>query len=168
MSITHSHKRCFYVMVLTGLFLAGMGGVLHSPIDVLGGATPKHQAAAGEKLAGEYVLLIAPSLQPTSTMQQQIYDSFVHRTAALPDWHDTSFHIYVPSDHPALCTYARHWADKLAAQHIAVQAVHMNTVMLRSRLRISKYETALVPASFLQADDELPVQQLRLKSYEMR
>ena len=166
--ITRSHKRCLYVMALTGLFLVCMGGVLHSPIDVLGGATPKHQSTAGEKLSGEYVVLIAPSRQPAPQAQQQLYDSFVHRTASLSDWQYASFHLYVPSDNPALCTYARHWADRLAAQHVAVQVIPLNAVMLRSRLRISKYETAMVPASFLQSADEVSAIQLRLKSYEMR
>lgn len=166
--ITHSHTRCLRVMLLTIFLLGCMGGILHSSIDVLGGATPKHQTAADEKLTGEYMVLIAPSRQLTSSAQSQLHDSFEHRTASLPDWRDSSFHLYVPADNPALCAYARHWADRLAAQHIAVQVVPMNAVMLYSRLCIHKYETAIVPASFLQPGDELPAQQFRLKSYEMR
>lgn len=167
-SITHSHRRCLRVMILTALLLGCMGGILHSSIDVLGGATPKHQTAADEKLTGEYVFLFAPSLPLTPNAQSQLQDSFGHRTASLPEWHGAAFRLYVPADNPALCAYARHWADRLAAQHITVQVVPMNAVMLYSRLRIDKYETAIVPASFIPSGEVLSAQQFCLKSYEMR
>ena len=166
--ITHSHTRCLRVMLLTIFLLGCMGGILHSSIDVLGGATPKHQTAADEKLTGEYIFLMAPSLPLTVDAQHQLQESFVHRTVSLADWQNSSFRIYVPADNAALCAYVRHWADRLAAQHVTVQVVPMNTVMLYSRLRIHKYETAIVPVSFLQPGDELSAQQFRLKSYEMR
>ena len=154
-------------MALTALCIAFIGGVLHSPIDVLSGATPSH-SAANEKLAGSYTVLISPSLQPSLQAQQQFYDSFIHRTGSLSDWNRSSFHIYVPSDNNALYTYAQHWADRLARQHITVQVTSMNAVMLRSRLRIGKYEAAIVPDSFLQHTDEIPALQFHMKSYEMR
>ena len=167
-SMTPSHKRCLRMMVLTAFLLGCMGGILHSSIDVLSGATPKYQAAADEKLTVEYIFLIAPSLPLTADAQHQLQDSFVHRTVSLADWQDSSFRIYVPADNAALCAYVRHWADRLAAQHVTVQVIPMNAVMLYSRLRTYKYEAAIVPASFLQPGDELPAQQFRLKSYEMR
>lgn len=164
---THFHKRCMYIMVLTALCIALIGGVLHSPIDVLSGATPSH-SAANEKLSGSYTVLISPSLQPSPQAQQQFYGSFVHRTGSLSDWTQTSIHLYVPSGNDALYTYAQRWADRLAQQHITVQVTSMNAVMLRSRLRIGKYETAIVPDSFLQYTDEIPALQFHMKSYEMR
>ncbi len=165
--IPHPHRRCFYVLILTGLFLVCMGGILHSPIDVLGGATHKHTSAANEKLTGEYIVLISPSLQPTSKAQQQFFDSFIHRSISLSDWNYSSFRIYVPSDNEALCIYAQHWVDKLAAQHVAVRVISMNEVMLRSRLLAGKYETAIVPVAFL-SDHAVAAQQFHIKSYEMR
>lgn len=161
------HRRYFYVVILTGLFLVCMGEILHSPIDVLGGATPKHASAANEKLTGEYIVLVSPSLQPTSQAQQQFFDSFIHRSISLSDWNYSSFRIYVPSDNEALCTYAQHWANKLTAQHIAVRVIPMNEVMLRSRLLAGKYETAIVPIAFL-SDHAVAAQQFHIKSYEMR
>lgn len=163
-------KRCATVAVLTLCALAVIGGVLHSPIDVLSGATPRSAAKHTTKLTGNYVLTLHTAVAPWTIPDapQAFTATLTHSDAKAPMLAGQTIHLAIPAGDDALGTFAAAWQKRLAAQGITLDVTTMDAVRLRSRMLAGKYETVLGPDDMFSLPTLPDAAATTAAGYEMR
>lgn len=142
-----SFKRPLTVALCTVAGIAVIGGVLHSPIDILSGATPKSAAKQATKLTGKYVLHLHTTVPPwTDSSQCAAFAATMTRTdAKAPSLKGQTLRLAIPDGDAPLAAFAAAWQKRLAAQGITLTVTTLDTVRLRSRIIAGKYDAALGP-----------------------
>lgn len=164
------YKRCFLVAVVTCVCLGVIGGVLHSPIDILSGATPKSQRTSTSKLSGPYVLVMNTTVPPLTSAEsrQALQQAFVRKDAPIDALQGQSLRLAYPSNDDALAAYSEALQTRLQQQGMTVTLQPIEPVMLRSRLLVGKY-MALIGSADDFTIENLPHQEvIPLKGYELR
>lgn len=163
-------KRPLYIALLTVCAIAVIGGVLHSPIDVLSGATPKSAAKSATKLTGTYILHLHTTTAPwTDEATRQAFAATMTRSdAKAPTLRGQTLQLAIPSGDEPLATFAASWQKRLAAQGITLDVTTMDTVRLRSRLVAGKYTATLGPDDLVTPSQVTDDAATTAASYEMR
>lgn len=164
------YKRGLVVALGTCVFLGAVGGVLHSPIDILSGATPKSQRTNTTKLTGAYILVMNTSAAPftDAAAREALQTALTRKDTDVSPLQGSPMRLAYPSTDDALQAYCEALEQRLHAQGIAVTMVPMEPVMLRSRMLVGKYTAILGPANDFTVAAVPDQQTAFYKSYEMR
>lgn len=166
----HRLRRPCMVALLTLLGLALTGGVLHSPIDILSGATPKSAPRQSTTLQGSYILHIHTTSAPFTTQETQeaLRETITHSKAVATPLQGQAITLSIPNDDPALAAFAARWQTRLHEQGITLQIKTFDPVMVRSRLLAGKYSVVLGPADTFTLPDLPNNAATTIAGYEMR
>lgn len=166
----HRLRRPVLVALLTLLGLALTGGILHSPIDILSGATPKSAPRQSTTLQGSYILHIHTTAAPFTTpeAQQALQETIVHSKAVATPLQGQVITLSIPNNDPALSAFATRWQTRLHEQGITLQIKTLDPVMVRSRLLAGKYSVVLGPADTFTIPNLPNNTATTIAGYEMR
>lgn len=165
-----SLKRPLTVALVTAAGIAVIGGILHSPIDVLSGATPRTAAKQSTKLTGKYVLHLHTTVPPwTDSSQCTAFAATMTRAdVKAPGLQGQTIHLAIPSGNAPLASFAASWQKRLAAQGITLDVTTLDTVRLRSRIVAGKYAAVLGPDTDFTLPNIPDTAETTAAGYEMR
>lgn len=165
----HRLRRPCLVALCTLVGLALIGGCLHSPIDILSGATPKSAPRQATTLQGSYILHIHTTPPFTSPeAARELAATLTHSKQQAPSLAGHQIDVAIPNTDSALVTFATSWQNRLRQQGITLEIHQFDAVMLRSRVLAGKYSVVLGPADLLTLPNLPNNTATTVAGYEMR